>query len=418
MQLPVRKADDAPRWQMEGNRVPLWNYNTTESLQSDGNSPMVAYFRMPPDLFYGDRPNVLLHLDYRYNSIPIGPISSMQVELNDAYLGSMPLTPSHAPTRQSSVNMGIPIVNLRPFSNSMKFDLTFQLLRSGACDTSSAGNLMGSILRSSYIDLDGLPHWAAMPNLELFSNAGFPFTRYADLSQTDVVLSEQPTPQEIETYVTLLGHFGAETGVPALLVTVSGPDALRSGADKDFLVIETGQENGQIGRLASAMPVTVGENSLKVQDTRGFFATFHNAWWKIRSSDDLNSGELDTTGVPDALIEEVESPYESGRTVVLVEMKGNANFDPMMTSFLESSQSSAVSGTVALLSGTRFESYRIGNNVYHVGVLPWWTALSLWFRQVPWMVDLAVLAISLIFAIWIRGWLRAKARRRLQLAGR
>jgi cellulose synthase (UDP-forming) len=77
-----------------------------------------------------------------------------------------------------------------------------------------------------------------------------------------------------------------------------------------------------------------------------------------------------------------------------------------------------VSGTVALLSGTRFESYRIGNNVYHVGVLPWWTALSLWFRQVPWMVDLAVLAISLIFAIWIRGWLRSKARQRLQIAGR
>jgi hypothetical protein len=29
------------------------------------------------------------------------------------------------------------------------------------------------------------------------------------------------------------------------------------------------------------------------------------------------------------------------------------------------------------------------------------------------MVDLVVLAISFVFAIWIRGWLRAKARRRL-----
>lgn len=254
-----------------------------------------------------------------------------------------------------------------------------------------------------------------MPNLELFSNAGFPFTRFADLSQTDVVMADQPSQQEIETYVTLLGHFGAETGYPALRVTVSGPDALRSGADTDFLVIETGQENGAIGRLAGAMPVTVGENSLKVQDTRGFFATFHNAWWKIPSNDDLNSGELDTTGVPDALIEEVESPFDSGRTVVLVNMRSAQNFDPMMTSLLQTAQSSAVSGTVALLSGTKFESYRIGNNVYHVGILPWWTALSLWFMQVPWMVDLVVLAISFIFAIWIRGWLRAKARRRLQL---
>jgi cellulose synthase (UDP-forming) len=101
--------------------------------------------------------------------------------------------------------------------------------------------------------------------------------------------------------------------------------------------------------------------------------------------------------------------------VVLIDMKSAATFEPMMKSFMESSQSSAVSGTVALLEGTHFESYRIGNNVYHVGLLPWWTALGLWFTQVPWMVDLAVLAISFVFAIWIRGWLRAKARQRLQV---
>ena len=70
-------------------------------------------------------------------------------------------------------------------------------------------------------------------------------------------------------------------------------------------------------------------------------------------------------------------------------------------------------GTAA--RGRGFESYRIGNNLYHVGVLPWWTAVGLWFMQVPWMVDLVVLAISFVFAIWIRGWLRAKARRRLQV---
>ncbi len=40
-----------------------------------------------------------------------------------------------------------------------------------------------------------------------------------------------------------------------------------------------------------------------------------------------------------------------------------------MGGFLESAQSSAVSGTVALLSGRKFESYRIGNSVYHVGAV-------------------------------------------------
>jgi cellulose synthase (UDP-forming) len=416
LNLPAKSnPDDAPRWQQPGDKVQLWDYSSAETLDGDGKEPMTAYYRVPPDLFYSDKQNVLLHLDYRYNAIPIGPISSMQVESNDAYLGSVPLLPGKEASKDTSVNLAIPVVNLRPFSNSMKFSLTFQLLKSGNCQDTVPTSLVASILRSSYIDLSGLPHWAAMPNLELFSNAGFPFTRYADLSQTQIVLPDQPTPQEIETYLTMMGHFGAETGYPAIRVTVAGPDALRSGADEDFLVITTGQSNGAVGKLASAMPVTFGEDSLKVQDTRGFFAAIHNMWWKIPTNEDLTSGVIGTTGVPDALIEEIESPYASGRTVVLIDMKSAATFEPMMKSFMESSQSSAVSGTVALLEGTHFESYRIGNNVYHVGLLPWWTALGLWFTQVPWMVDLAVLAISFVFAIWIRGWLRAKARQRLQV---
>ena len=416
LQLPAKSIpDDAPRWREpdSGGRVPLWT-GPAEALQGDGSAPMVAYYKIPPDLFFRDtQQNIKLHLDYRYNSVPIGPISSMQVESNDAYLGSVPLIPGKEPSRQASVNLAIPVVNLRPFSNSMRFRLTFQQLRSGNCNDTIPANLVGAILRSSYIDLSGLPHWAAMPNLELFSNAGFPFTRYADLSETVVVLPDQPSPQEIETYLTMMGHFGAETGYPAIRVTVAGPEALRAGAEEDFLVITTGQSNGAVGKLAAGMPVTFAENSLRVQDTRGFFATFHNMWWKIPTSDQLSSGEIGTTGVPDALMEEIESPYASGRTVVLIDMKSAATFEPMMKAFMESSQSSAVSGTVALLQGTRFESYRIGNNVYHVGVLPWWTALGLWFMQVPWMVDLVVLAISFVFAVWIRGWLRAKARRRL-----
>ncbi len=417
LNLPKSSPDDAPRWQGpdSAGRVPLWT-GPAEALQGDGDSPLTAYYKIPPDLYFRDaQQNVKLHLDYRYNSIPIGPISSIQVESNDAYLGSVPLIPGKEASKDTSVNIAIPVVNLRPFSNSMQFRLTFQQLRSGNCRDTVPVNLMAAILKSSYIDLHDLPHWAAMPNLELFSNAGFPFTRYADLSQTVAVLPDPPSLQEIETFLLMMGHFGAETGYPAIRITVAGPDALRAGADEDFLVITTGQSNGEMGKLAAGMPVTFGENTLRVQDTRGFFAALHHAWWKIPSNEELSSGVIGTTGVPDALIEEIESPYASGRTVVLIDMKSAANFEPMAKAFLESSQSSAVSGTVALLEGTRFESYRIGNNVYHVGVLPWWTGLGLWFSQNPALVDLGVLAIGFVFAIWIRGWLRGRARRRLQL---
>ena len=63
-------------------------------MQGDGTAPLNVYFRIPPDLYYeAGGPNPRLHLVYRYNSIPIGPISSLQVRLNNAFLGSTPLVP-------------------------------------------------------------------------------------------------------------------------------------------------------------------------------------------------------------------------------------------------------------------------------------------------------------------------------------
>jgi cellulose synthase (UDP-forming) len=93
------------------------------------------------------------------------------------------------------------------------------------------------ILRSSYIGIRGIEHWAAMPNLELFSNAGFLFIRFADLSQTKVVLPHQASPDEMGIYPARLGHFGEQTGISGLRVEVGNSSIL--GGDADYLVLGT-----------------------------------------------------------------------------------------------------------------------------------------------------------------------------------
>ncbi len=166
----------------------------------------------------------------------------MQVRINNAYLDSVPLTPGQDDARKTSQDLAVPVVDLHPFSNSLSFDFAFQLVKKKGCEDSTPINLQGAILRDSYLDLRGYPHYAPLPNLEIFSNAGFPFTRLADLSETTVVLPTQPTEQEIEAFVTLMGHFSRQTGFPALRVAVAGPDALTQGADSDFIVIATGDD--------------------------------------------------------------------------------------------------------------------------------------------------------------------------------
>jgi cellulose synthase (UDP-forming) len=412
-----QQPDGAPRWARTDQSIALWDYASADQLQGDGSAPLNVYFRIPPDIFYSERPNAKLRLSYRYNSIPIGPISSMQVRINNAFLGSVPLIPGQEASKRMETDVPVPVVNLRPFSNSLSFDFTFQLLKKGGCQDTTPINMQGAILRDTYLDLRGYPHYAPLPNLETFANAGFPFTRYADLSETTVVLPPTPTEQEIEAFVTLMGHFGRQTGFPALRVTVAGPDVLQAGATSDFIILGTGDDQPAFDKLASRLPVAVRSGQVQVRDTQGFFAPLHHAWWKLSSDEHTESGDLTAAGAPDSVIEGIESPYDPGgsRSIVAIHFKDAAAFEPFMATFMKVQQSSDISGSVSVLHGMQFQSFRIGSEVYHVGVLPWWTRLTLWFMEVPWLVAVVVILLAFLLAIWTRQWLRHKARSRLKM---
>jgi cellulose synthase (UDP-forming) len=422
LKLPDKRApDDAPRWARTDHTIALWDYSTAEQMQGDGTAPLNVYFRIPPDIYFNtEGPNTRLHVVYRYNSVPIGPISSMQVKVNNAFMGSIPLIPGQETSRRMQTDVPVPIVNLRPFSNTLSFDFTFQLLKDAGCKNTTPINMQGAILGDSYLDLRDYPHWAAMPNLELFSNAGFPFTRVADLSETTVVLPLAPTEQEIETFITLMGHFGRQTGLPGLRVTVAGPDALHEGANTDFLIIGTGNDQPAFDALSSHLPVSLGSGQIQVRDTNGFFVNLlHHAWWKLDSNEHTESGTLTAGGTPDAIVESIQSPYDiaGSRTIVAIHFKDGAAFAPFMDKFMEVQQTHDISDSVAVFHGAQFESFRIGSKVYHVGVLPWWTRLMLWFTQVPWLAAVVIIILAFLLAIWTRQWLRARARARLTMTG-
>ncbi len=185
LQLPEQRGlDDAPRWLSTEKITPMWDLAYGEALQGDGSVPIAIYLRVPPDmdLDYGGRPDLTLKLDYRYNAIPLADDSSLQVFMNNQYVGSTPMPHSDRASQEAKIDVPIPVVDMRPFSNSMLLKFFFQLAKKGQCQDTAPLNLQGAILKSSYLDLQGIPHWIALPNLELFANAGFPFTRRATSS--------------------------------------------------------------------------------------------------------------------------------------------------------------------------------------------------------------------------------------------
>lgn len=416
LKLPAqREPDDAPRWLSTTRDTPVGEIAQTGDLQGDGSVPLRIYMRVPPDLYYGQKQNLLFHLNYRYNGIPLSNESSMQVYMNEAYVSSTPLPHTDNASAQLETVVPIPIGNMRPFSNTFMSQFIFLLAKKGKCQDTAPYNMKAAILKDSYLDIKDIPHWTSLPNLEIFANAGYPFTRRADLSETAVVLPGTPTADEIETYLTFMGHFGSQTGYPVTNVTVTDADGMRTDKRKDYLVIGTVDDSPALTRLNPSLPVVVDGSGLHIQDTQGFFASLQHAWWKVRSSDHIQSGELETAGgLPDVLIEGIEWPRDSKRSVVLVALRDHAVVPNFLNVFLKTSQSSDISQSVSVLHGKRFVSYRIGNDVYEVGSLSWWTYIHLQFSRYGWLMVFGTFVFCFLLATIVRAWLRRRARHRLQ----
>jgi cellulose synthase (UDP-forming) len=416
-----RDPDDAPRWLSTGKITPIGDIvqtsSQTSSFDTGGSSPVVVSMRLPPDLYsnYRAKQNLGLHLSYRYNGIPLANGSTLQVSLNDSYASSTPLPRTDNASAQLDTVVPVPISDLRPFSNSLLMRFLFQLPKKDECQDAAPDNLRGAILKDSYLDIQGIPHWATLPNLEIFANAGYPFTRKADLADTAVVLPDTAAAEEIEMYLTLMGHFGAQTGYPVLNVSVTNADGMSSGRNKDYLVIGTVDDQPGISHLNPSLPVGIDGSGLHIQDTQGFFAQLQHAWWKVRSSDRVQSGQLETAGaLHDALIEGVEWPSGSSHSVVVIALRDKEVVPNFLSVFLRTSQSSDVSQSVSVLHGSRFTSYRIGNDVYHVGTLSPWIKLNMLFEQYQWLTVLSILGVCILIAVILRSILRKKARSRLQ----
>jgi cellulose synthase (UDP-forming) len=414
--MPARRlADDAPRWLSTNSSRPasFWDSSNLDQLQGNGAVSLPVYLRLPPDLYYGERNNLTMQLNYTYNSIPLAAASSLKLRINGGYIGNFPLKPGDQAKATVSREVGLPVVNLRPFSNTLMFDYYFQIAKQGECKDTAPTNLYGSILRSSSVDIRGIPHWAALPNLELFANAGFPFTRLADLAETKVVVPTTPSPEEIALFLDLMGHFGAMSGYPTLRVTVVGPDGMLP-AEQDYLVLGTVQDQPAILKLNPSYPVTLDANGIKIKDTGGFFATTKRAWWRLHSERGFDGQMAAVGGVPDAILEGIENPWAPNRTIVVIALRDPAMAAPFAAMFLKTSQSGEIASSVSVLHGDGFASYQLGSHVYHVGHLPWWVQMRLWFTQYPWLVVLFLVILCYVLASWSRMWLRLRARERLQ----
>ncbi len=426
-EIPPRQPYDAPRWVRVDRPLRFGEIMDPSELQAFGYvpGPIAVPFRTAPDL-YTARDRALSAL-IRFRAPP-GPImdvsvSRVDIALNDIYLRSAPLRSAEATwpfnwiqrqiaqSETDEVQIGLPAYMLFG-QNELQLRFDMRPLHRGDC-IAVPGDIRASVDPDSTIDLSGAYRFTTLPNLAFFTSSGFPFTRYADLSQTAVVLPERPSQVELESFLTILGRVAALVGYPPVNMMVVRPDALQSVAERDLLVIGTLGRQPALQTLLRNAPLQMEGNRLTVRlnDALGDFRNLFGG--ERRGEIERVSALLANPGEAMGALIGFESPLRSGRSVVALTGSTAAGLEAMVTALRDPEQVPRVQGDTAILSGGRIQAFRVGST-YTNGVLPPWLWPEYLMKDNPYVLLGMFVLVLLLIPGPIYWALRRRAAQRLR----
>lgn len=389
-QMQPREPYDAPRWLNSSRPVKFGELMSAQRLDVRGyDSPAIRMnLRLPPDLFTWRAAPVDVDLKYRYSAQPGSVNSSLLVGVGEHFLKSIPLygltqlearnsrfadaAPGELLPMEESVQ--VPLYQLMNRSE-LNFRYMYDYIKQGECKDALLDNVRGQIDPESTIDISGRNHYLEMPDLEAFSDAGFPFTRMADLSETVVVLSDAPDEKELSVYLTALGRMGESTGYPATGVTVVKAAESQKVGDKDILLVGAADS---LKRVWGQYLPEYGAAEKKQFGTSDL--VYRTSDWvspnpRDRIQDLQNEIQYASEG-RSGLITGFESPLQSGRSVVaLTGTDSEALLDVSAALLGVHPDQERIKGSAVIVRGEKISAL-LAEKTYAVGSLDIWTRLQ------------------------------------------
>lgn len=420
-----RKAYDAPRWLRTDRPVKLGELlDYPEQLQANGISPapISINLRLPPDLFTWNRAGVPVDLRYRYTAPHDSDNSLLSISVNNQLLRSYRLRPESergsdgklmVPLLQTSnstqrEDLLIPAFQLAS-NNQMQFQFSLESHRAGLCKEISTDVTREAIDPDSTIDISDFPHYTAMPNLALFANAGYPFTRYADLAQTAIVLPDVNDRGSLEQLFFVLGRLGRHTGAVAASYQLLNVEQASKANDVDLLLLSGPKSNSLLKRWGKDVALVMDDAERQFRDV-GAAPKFSDDRTANPARNDAEI-TVNASGALGAFIS-FESPLSAGRTVVALSAS-NADAATLLSDVLEDDgKVPLIRGDVAVVRGGNITSLQ-GDALYYVGKLSWWKWLWFHLSRHPVILTLLAMVMAIGVALLLYGWLQRRTASRL-----
>lgn len=424
LQEPVaRPAYDAPRWVPTDRPVRLGERMTAEQLQFSGGPPSSIRmpWNLPPDLFDWKTPGARVDLAFRY-MVDKGQVASLDVDVNNRFIRSLPLPEGGSRETASRDLRGEPLVSRARFHipayhfgsrNEVKWQFNIGSRNPQDCNAAASIDPSGAIDPDSTIDFSPMPHYTELPDLRLFADGAFPYSKYADLAQTIAVLSATPSAAEIETFLRVMAHIGNRTGVPATRLRVADAAGVqRATADADLLVFGTPSTQPLLVEWARWMPLTLGEAGGQVRAAGAMDrlrARFDGR--DLDATRDHATRLLGQAGRSFGAILSFESPLAAGRTVVVFAAPADDGLRELSGVLDDAHRSASIGGDLTLINPRKISNYALAAQ-FSSGELPLMLGLRWWLSRQPLVLALITVLLSTLMALILFVSLQRKAHSR------
>jgi hypothetical protein len=271
---------------------------------------------------------------------------------------------------------------------------------------------------STALHVEQLHHFAVMPDVKLFVYDGFPFTRFADLRETAVLLAPQPRPAELSLLLSAMAHVSAVTGeLPSRAVFANSSSTFeKAGRDRDLLVVAGGSWHPWLQNHADELPFTYTPSGL-VPRRPWRPGVLLNYLTGFAAFVQLHQARRFAQTVPPVLgIAGVQSPQAPDRSTVLLLATENSQV-PAIADAMGHAEASLAGGDLLLAGATRRGTFVLGPRTTR-GALPPWNK-GRWFFATYWLMLLPMLIVPALFLVRQSAQaLELQAQRRQQLPRR
>lgn len=360
---------------------------------------------MAPDLYAIEGAKASLNLFYKYSKPASGQVAQMRVLMNSALAGSDNMQDGTGQGRSEITIQAAPgplVTAVGPRDGmSLTNDLSIEAFYGTQALEGTPENCRTVALPSHNFQVDptsslvfsGFYHYAQLPEIGLYTKGGFPFSKYADLSQTVAVLPDTGNAQYVTTLLNAVARIASNTGDVPQHVTVT------SKMDGELL---KGKDILYVGKLPANITSLTQQTAFDLETV----------------VTDTLSGKTPTTDVEDpenaplAAMVSLKSPADSARTVVALLSAGARGAKLLNDSIADRAKLQDAVGGIVFVSEQGLTSFA-PSKTWWSGDLPWYQRVWVSFANRPFLLVFCAL-IAAVLAGWgifagMRRWLRGRS---------